>query len=73
MNFNSGLVNDGHLRKNLAAAGHLLVVPMHEKGWSFLAVPFLSDSLKVFACRGKDPFITRGTGIPGIRKSELIL
>jgi hypothetical protein len=40
MNFKSGLVNDGHLRKTLADAGHLLVVPMHEKGWSFLAVPF---------------------------------
>jgi hypothetical protein len=41
MNFNSGLVNDGYLRKTLAAAGHLLVpAPMHEKGWSFLAIPF---------------------------------
>jgi hypothetical protein len=62
MNFNSGLVNDGYLRKTLAAAGHLLVpAPMHKKGWSFLAIPFVGqlESLRV---PRKDPFIARGTG-----------
>jgi hypothetical protein len=51
-------VNDGHLRKTLAAAGHLLVVRIHEKGWSFLAVPFFVGQLESLRVPRKD----RGSG-----------
>jgi hypothetical protein len=43
------------------------------KGWSFLAVSFFVGQLESLRVLRKDPFIARGTEIPGIRKSELIV